>query len=130
MASLRIGEPPRSRAPGPQGPFVQVLNCPPKRVRSKSAMKQRNSLRCDASGQTGRAALVTVLRAIFESTHLSEEQFERVWRDRLEPLLKEALQDLSDADLELVATPLGQLDLSQPEPPGRSGRRNETKRGG
>ena len=35
MASLRIGEPPRSRARGPQGPFVQVLNCPPKRVRSK-----------------------------------------------------------------------------------------------
>ena len=34
MASLRIGEPPRSRARGPQGPFVQVLNCPPKRVSS------------------------------------------------------------------------------------------------
>ena len=35
LASLRIGEPPRSRAAGPQGPFVQVINCPPKRVRSK-----------------------------------------------------------------------------------------------
>ena len=35
LASLRIGEPPRSRAAGPQGPFVQVINCPPKRVRSR-----------------------------------------------------------------------------------------------
>ena len=38
MASLRIGEPPRSRARGPQGPFVQVLNCPPKRVRSRTRL--------------------------------------------------------------------------------------------
>ena len=41
MASLRIGEPPRSRARGPQGPFVQVLNCPPKRVRSKPTCASR-----------------------------------------------------------------------------------------
>ena len=41
LASLRIGEPPRSRTAGPQGPFVQVINCPPKRVRSSTPEGRR-----------------------------------------------------------------------------------------
>ena len=42
-ASLRIGEPPRSRATGPQGPFVQAINCPPKRVRSTTTPPARRA---------------------------------------------------------------------------------------
>ena len=65
MASLRIGEPPRSRARGPQGPFVQVLNCPPKRVRSTPPLVSsiENRLDRDVADTPGEQSAWTAILA-------------------------------------------------------------------
>ena len=73
LASLRIGEPPRSRAAGPQGPFVQVINCSPKRVRSSRVL--RNEAPSRYAQESSRGCLLTGTKAI---------KFPPAYPDRLE----------------------------------------------
>ena len=84
MASLRIGEPPRSRARGPQGPFVQVLNCPPKRVRSTVPL--------------GGVAVLRNRDGFYACLHILEILDESRVDDRDEPRFRYAIQSNGSDD--------------------------------